>query len=161
MIGQYHSIETFSTNDGRGIRYVLFLQGCLMQCKFCHNPDTWGKAGKEISVDQVVEQIREYVPYFKSTGGGITISGGEPLLQADFVAEVFRRCQQEGVNTAIETSGFVSPGGLICALPYIDEVFFSIKIVDEDKHKQLTGFTNRGILNNLKFIVANKGKVTI
>ena len=86
LLGYYHSKETFGTVDGRGIRYVLFLTKCGLGCAFCHNPDTWAQGEKTISVDEVIADYKQYEPFYRSSNGGITISGGEPLLQADFVA---------------------------------------------------------------------------
>ena len=149
-LGYYHSVETFGTVDGRGIRYVLFLAGCSLGCKFCHNPDTWVRGDKTISVDQVMADIKKYRRYYEASGGGITISGGEPLLQPKFVAEVFKRCQEKKVHTTIDTSGNCLEENLRMVLAYTDAVQFSIKAVDPEKHRWLAGADNARILANLK-----------
>ena len=161
MIGYYHSIETMGTHDGRGIRFVLFLQGCQMHCRFCHNRDTWGSGGKEISAEQVVQQVIDYGPYFESTGGGITISGGEPLFQANFVAEVFGLSRQKGINTTLDTSGFGLQQDLTKVLSSTDQVLFSIKVVDQNKHRWLTGVSNELIIENLKTVIDVMGIVVL
>ena len=95
MIGKIHSIETFGTVDGPGIRFVVFMQGCTLKCKYCHNRDTWDtKAGKEISLEELVKEILRYKSYMDNSGGGVTISGGEPLLQAEFVTELFKELKK-------------------------------------------------------------------
>ncbi|MCX7749936.1 MAG: pyruvate formate-lyase-activating protein [Clostridia bacterium] len=105
--GRIHSFESFGTVDGPGIRFVVFMQGCLFRCLYCHNPDTWDiKGGMEYSAEEVLERIRKYLPYIKRSGGGVTVSGGEPLLQVDFLTGLFTLCQREGIHTAIDTSGF-------------------------------------------------------
>ncbi len=106
MNGFIHSIESCGTVDGPGIRYVIFTQGCLLRCQYCHNADTWeiGK-GKQMSVDEVIADAKTYLPFMQASGGGITVSGGEPLLQIDFLIELFRRCKQLGIHTTIDSSG--------------------------------------------------------
>ena len=102
-VGRIHSKETFGTVDGPGIRYVLFLQGCPMRCLYCHNPDTWTlTAGKAMTVDEILADYRTYEPYLKN--GGITLSGGEPLMQIDFVIALFEAAKKEGIHTALDTS---------------------------------------------------------
>ncbi|HWR07279.1 pyruvate formate-lyase-activating protein [Sporomusa sp.] len=152
--GYYHSIETFGTVDGRGIRYVLFLAGCSLGCKFCHNPDTWVRGEKTISVEAVMADIKKYRRYYEASGGGITLSGGEPLLQPDFVAGVFKQCREQNVHTTLDTAGNCPEDSLEHVLPYTDAVLFSIKAVDPDKHRWLTGADNTRILANLKKVSA-------
>lgn len=104
MEGFIHSFESFGTVDGPGIRFVVFMQGCPMRCKYCHNPDTWRfGAGKKYTAADVFKEILKYKSYIKS--GGVTVSGGEPLLQAEFIAELFRLLKAEGIHTALDTSG--------------------------------------------------------
>ncbi len=148
--GYYHSIETFGTVDGRGIRYVLFLAGCSLGCKFCHNPDTWVRGEKTITVDAVMTDIKKYRRYYEASGGGITLSGGEPLMQPDFVAEIFKRCREKRVHTTLDTAGNYPAEHLDRVLPYTDAVLFSIKAVDPVKHRWLTGADNTRILANLR-----------
>lgn len=106
MYGNIHSIETFGTVDGPGIRYVIFTQGCLLRCQFCHNADTWEiGAGKQMSVSEIINDLQSYLPFLKASGGGITVSGGEPLLQIPFLIELFKECKKLGIHTAIDSSG--------------------------------------------------------
>ena len=149
MKAYYHSINTFGTVDGPGIRYLLFLAGCNLGCSFCHNPDTWVRTGKTISVEEIVEEIKKYRVFYDKSGGGITVSGGEPLLQADFVRELFTKCKEVGVHTALDTGGFVAQAELDKVLPHTDLVMFSLKAVDEEVHRQLTGKDNVLVLQNL------------
>lgn len=152
--GYYHSVETFGTVDGQGIRYVLFLAGCSLGCKFCHNPDTWVRGDKTISVDEVMADIKKYRRYYEASGGGLTLSGGEPLLQPEFVAELFKTCRDKKVHTTLDTAGNYPVESLHLVLPYTDAVLFSIKAVDIEKHRWLTGTDNARILANLKTISA-------
>ena len=106
MNGNIHSIETFGTVDGPGIRYVIFTQGCLLRCQFCHNADTWEiGSGKQMSVDEIMQDLTSYLPFIQSSGGGITVSGGEPLLQIPFLIELFKECKKRGIHTTIDSSG--------------------------------------------------------
>lgn len=152
MIGRIHSIETCGTVDGPGLRYVIFLQGCLLRCQFCHNPDTWDvKGGTERSVEDVINDLQDYLPYIKESGG-ITVSGGEPLLQIDFLLELFKECKKLGVHTAIDTSAGCfreSPTFLRKVdelLKVTDLVLLDLKHLDSQLHKQLTGLPNEHIL---------------
>ena len=117
-----HSIESFGTVDGPGIRFVLFLQGCHLQCKYCHNRDTWDmNAGEYKSVDEIVEKINRYKNYIIPSGGGVTVTGGEPLLQYNFVLELFKKLKEEGISTCIDTSGMVAlTDGIKEVLKYTD-----------------------------------------
>ena len=104
-----HSFESLGTVDGPGIRFVVFLQGCHLKCKYCHNRDTWDiNAGSYKSLDEIYNKIKRYKPYFKSSNGGVTITGGEPLLQSKFIIELFKRLKKEGIHTCIDTSGIVN-----------------------------------------------------
>jgi len=111
MRGRIHSIDTFSTLDGPGIRTVVFMQGCMLRCKYCHNPDTWSlhsETSREYTPEQLMKRILRGKPYFEATGGGVTFSGGEPLLQHEFLLDVFMRCRREGISTAFDSSLYVS-----------------------------------------------------
>ena len=148
MEGFIHSFESFGTVDGPGIRFVVFMQGCPMRCKYCHNPDTWRfGAGKKYTAADVVKEALKYKSYIKS--GGVTVSGGEPLLQAEFITELFRLLKAEGIHTALDTSGITfdkdNPQSVekhLSVLGYTDLVLLDIKHIDEDEHKALTGFSN-------------------
>ena len=156
MVGKIHSFESFGTVDGPGIRFVVFMQGCPMRCLYCHNPDTWhASGGKEYSAEYVAGRVLRYRSYFTG-GGGITVSGGEPLMQADFVQELFTLLKKEGVHTSLDTSGILfSPenkhafDGL---LNVTDLVLLDIKHIDGTAHKKLTGHPNKNVLAFAKYL---------
>lgn len=159
MKGYIHSIETAGMVDGPGVRYVIFLQGCLLRCKFCHNADTWElHSGKEVSVEELLSDIEEYLPYYKNSGGGVTISGGEPLLQIDFIIELFKELKKRGIHTTIDTSAgnysndetFIDKVKKL--LSVTDLVLLDIKHIDSKKHKELTGKRNEHILEFANFL---------
>lgn len=159
MIGRVHSVETCGTVDGPGLRYIVFLQGCLLRCQFCHNPDTWdiGK-GKEMTVDEIIEDVKDYLPYFQSSGGGITVSGGEPLLQIDFLIELFRKCKELGIHTTIDSSGgcyhehpeFLRKLDIL--LEVTDLILLDLKQINTKKHHELTGMKNDHILSFANYL---------
>ena len=151
-----HSIETFGTVDGPGIRYVVFFQGCHLQCKYCHNRDTWDiNNGKYISIDQLVDNIKNYLTYIKPRGG-VTISGGEPLLQPYFLINLFKKLKKLGVHTAIDTSGMVEITDTIKdVLSLTDLVLLDIKHIDSKKCKDLVGFSNEKELAFAKYLSDN------
>lgn len=168
MYGNIHSIETFGTVDGPGIRYVIFTQGCLLRCQFCHNADTWEiGAGKEMSVSEIMNDLQSYLPFLAASGGGITVSGGEPLLQIPFLIELFKECKKLGIHTAIDSSGgcySTSPffqSKLKELLDYTDLVLLDLKHIDRDKHKKLTGLTNDHILQFAQYLSDNQVPVWI
>ncbi len=152
MNGKIHSIETFGTVDGPGIRYVIFVQGCPLRCKYCHNPDTWSFiGGTEMSVDEIMEDYHKYETYLKN--GGITVTGGEALMQIDFVTELFVRCKEVGIHTCLDTSGITfnpmneeSMTKMRALMKYTDLVLLDIKHIKSDKHKELTGVFNDNII---------------
>lgn len=146
--GRIHSLETFGTVDGPGIRFVLFLQGCALQCLYCHNPDSWDTQGGTLrTVDEILEEIEPYVDYYRSSGGGITVTGGEPTLQAPFVAELFRACKERwGLHTALDSSGFCDPKHAETLLEVTDLVLLDLKHTDSERHAVLTGQPNDRIL---------------
>jgi pyruvate formate lyase activating enzyme len=136
ITGKIHSIETLGALDGPGLRTVVFLQGCPLRCIYCHNPDTWeAKGGEKITSGQLVEKIKRFKPYFKESGG-VTLSGGEPLLQGDFCEDVAIRCKQENISTAIDTSGFIPHKKAVDAA---DLIILDIKHTNPGQYKQLTG----------------------
>lgn len=151
--GRIHSIETMGTVDGPGIRYVVFMQGCPLRCVFCHNRDAWDpKGGREATVDELVEDINKYKYFLQRSGGGVTATGGEPVLQAEFTKELFTRVKEMGLNTAMDTSGFVDVDQVKDLLEVTDLVLLSIKHVIEEKHREITGVGTRKILNFLKYL---------
>lgn len=152
MIGYIHSQESFGTVDGPGIRYVVFMQGCPMRCLYCHNPDTWQYGcGTKTTVSEILNCYNKNKYYYYK--GGITVSGGEPLLQLDFVTELFIEASKQGIHTCIDTSGILfNPGNEIIVnsinklLKYTDLVLLDIKHINNEKHKELTGFENKNVL---------------
>lgn len=163
MYGNIHSIETFGTVDGPGVRYVVFTQGCLLRCQYCHNADTWEiGSGKQMSVFEIVEDLKSYLPFIESAGGGITVSGGEPLLQIPFLLELFKECKKFGIHTAIDSSGgcFSSAplfqSQLKELLQYTDLILLDLKQIDRKKHLKLTGMTNDHILEFARFLSEQK-----
>lgn len=141
--GRIHSVESCGAVDGPGLRFVLFLQGCAMRCRYCHNPDTWSPGeGQEATVDSLLAEIRSYLPFMKASGGGVTVSGGEPLLQPEFVAELFMRCRKLGIHTALDTGGCADPERARQVLAQTDLMLLDMKHPDPWKHKALTGVSN-------------------
>lgn len=158
MTGYIHSTESFGTVDGPGVRFVIFLQGCPMRCKFCHNPDTWEiRQGTEMTSDELIDMYLKNKAFYSK--GGITVTGGEPLLQTDFLLELFTKAKAHGIHTCIDTSGITyRPGNdsynqkLGELLSMTDLVMLDIKHIDSDKHKELTGYYNEAILKFAEFI---------
>ena len=155
ILGRIHSTESFGTLDGPGIRYVLFLQGCPMRCLYCHNPDTWDISdGSEMSADEVLAEYAKNKDFYKK--GGITVTGGEPLLQARFVAELFEKAHAQGIHTCIDTSGITYSEKnrelFDKILSNTDLVMLDIKHIDGECHKQLTGHSNENILKFAKYV---------
>ena len=135
-----HSIETMGMVDGPGIRYVIFMQGCPLRCAFCHNPDTWYMAkGQTKTLDWLIEDIKEYLPYFRSSGGGVTVTGGEPLLQAEFLSLLFAELKKLDIHRVIDTSGFATVEKVRKLMNLTDLVMMSIKHSDPDKYRQISG----------------------
>ena len=165
--GFVHSIETFGSVDGPGVRYVIFTSGCAMRCQFCHNPDTWNmQSGTPYTADELIEKALKYRTYWGSKGG-ITVSGGEPLLQIDFLTELFQKAKEQGIHTTLDTSGnpFTREEPFFdkfCKLMEVtDLVMLDIKQIDEEQHKILTGYTNQNILDMARFLSDIKKPVWI
>ena len=156
--GRVHSIETCGTVDGPGIRFVLFLQGCPLRCLYCHNPDTWivDKESEIMDSDEIIKEVLKYRSYLSMSGGGITITGGEPLIQIEFVKDIFKKCIAEGINTALDTSGYADLSRVGEVLDYTDMVLLDFKCMDNDIHKKLTGVENIKTLEFAKY-VAKRG----
>lgn len=196
------NIQRFSVHDGPGIRTTVFLKGCNLACRWCHNPesiehkpqlqyflhkctgckaceavcpksilrsdkdlslctlcgacvhacmaDALKVAGKEYSASDVMEIVRKDIPYYKNSGGGLTVSGGEPLLQPDFCSELLSLAKKEGIHTAIDTAGNVPFSAIECVLPYTDAILYDLKTMDDNVHRQYTGASNQKILQNLE-----------
>ena len=159
--GKIHSVESFGSVDGPGVRYIVFLQGCHMRCKYCHNPETWAmEGGEELTAKEVFDKAYRYRNYWKKNGG-ITVSGGEALLQIDFVIALFKLAKEKGVHTTLDTSGnpftreepFFSKFNEL--MKVTDLFMLDIKQIDDEKHKKLTGWTNSNILDLAQYLSDN------
>ena len=160
ITGRIHSIESFGALDGPGIRYVLFLQGCVLRCKYCHNPDTWDpKGGREVTVNEVMSQIARYKHFIEK--GGVTFSGGEPLLQPEFLLALIKSCKQHKLHTAIDTSGHVDLAACQEVLLANDLLMLDIKSVSNEKCKELTGQGNENAFAFLDYCEWYKKSVWI
>ena len=157
-----HSVESFGTVDGPGIRFVLFLQGCHLQCKYCHNRDTWDmKGGSYKSLDDIFNKIMNYKNYI-FPNGGVTITGGEPLLQAKFIFELFSKLKEQHIHTCIDTSGMVAlTEDIKKVLSVTDLVLLDIKHIDDEKCKNLVGKSNKLELEFAKYLSDNNIKMWI
>ena len=157
-LGRIHSVESFGTVDGPGIRFVLFMQGCPLRCAYCHNPDTWKTTGgREVSADEVLSEYKKNAVFYKN--GGLTVTGGEPLLQVDFLIELFEKAKKEGIHTCIDTSGATFDKSnteytekLDRLLTLTDLVMLDLKHIDADKHKALTGQSNENVLGFARYV---------
>ena len=163
ILGNIHSIETCGTVDGPGVRFVVFLQGCPMRCKYCHNPDTWSVGvNKKLSVSDILKKYDSVKEFCK---GGITVTGGEPLVQIDFVIELFKTAKENNIHTALDTSGVLfTPDNTEKfdeLIKYTDLVLLDIKHIDNDEHKKLTGHSNENILAFAEYLSKNKIPVWI
>ena len=167
MTGYVHSLESFGSVDGPGVRYVIFLTGCAMRCQFCHNPDTWNmQTGTPYTAEDLLKKALKYRSYW-GKDGGITVSGGEPLLQIDFLTELFRMAKERGVHTTLDTSGnpftreepFFSKFQEL--MKYTDLIMLDIKHIDDEQHKFLTGQTNQNILDMARYLDEMKKPVWI
>lgn len=148
--GRIHSLESFGTVDGPGIRFVVFLQGCPLRCLYCHNPDTWdtqNPAPYTLTASELLNEVLKYKNYIQK--GGVTATGGEPLLQAAFLKEFFQLCRQEGIHTALDTSGYIYTPKALEVLEYTDLVLLDIKAIKPEQYRSLTGVK---LDNTLKFL---------
>ena len=154
MNGKIHSIETFGTVDGPGIRFVIFMQGCSLKCKYCHNRDTWSfSSGKLVTIQELVKEILKYKSYMDGSGGGVTVSGGEPLLQTDFICALFRELKKYNIHTAIDTAGSLPLSYEIKELlKYTDLVLLDVKHINNEKCINLTGAPNKHTLEFAKYL---------
>lgn len=156
--GHVASFESFGSVDGPGLRFVVFLAGCPLRCAYCHNPELWAPAaGNVMTVEAVLAKARRYRPYWKG-GGGITVSGGEPLLQAEFVAALFSQAKAEGISTCLDTSGAIFPAAgeqreaIERLLASTDLVLLDLKAMEEKLHVQLTGVSNAPVLAFARYL---------
>lgn len=158
MIGHIHSTESFGAADESGVRFIVFMQGCHMRCRYCHNPDTWKMGGgDEVTADEILKRALRFKPYW-GKDGGITISGGEPLLQIDFVIELFKKAKELGINTCIDTAGnpFTKEDPFFSKfeelMKYTDLLLLDLKEINPTRHKDLTGFDNSNIIEMAKYL---------
>ena len=164
MKGKIHSIDTFSTLDGPGIRTVIFMQGCALRCKYCHNPDTWAVESpdaRDYEVKELMEVILKNRPYYEASGGGVTFSGGEPLLQHHFIKEILKLCRQEKISTAYDSSLYISSQVVLDLIPFTDLVLADIKQINNEKSQLLTGAGNVLNLKNIRILNENKVRIWI
>ena len=163
IVGRIHSIETCGTLDGPVIRYVVFMQGCHLRCMYCHNPDTWsGASGTKMHVNEIIRDAIKYKSYFQFSGGGLTLSGGEPLLQPDFGLKLFWECKREGLHTTLDTSGHVPLTDTIREiLANTDLVMLDMKSIDEHTFKKVTGQPLRPQLEFAEYLKKQNIKVWV
>jgi len=164
-------VEHFATKDGPGIRTTVFLKGCPLRCKWCHNPESWNPkvekypdgtvVGRERTVGDVFEEVSRDKPFYDTSGGGLTVSGGEPLFRWEFVRELFSRAKAAGIGTAIETSGYAAPKHLEALMPVTDLWLYDIKGMDPAEHKANVGVDNATILRNLRMLDAGGAKIVL
>ncbi|MBO5928411.1 MAG: pyruvate formate lyase-activating protein [Clostridia bacterium] len=161
MTGRVHSIQSLGTVDGPGVRFVVFLQGCPLRCKCCHNPDTWAvDGGTTYTAEDIVEKAGRYRDYFGKEGG-ITLSGGEPLLQSDFVREVFTLCREKGIHTCLDTSGCIFNNAVEELLAVTDRVLLDIKYTEEELYRENVGCSLQSVLDFLAYLDAQNIPTTL
>lgn len=174
VTGRIFDIQKFSVHDGPGIRTIVFLKGCALRCRWCCNPESQkseiqtmiqnGKekvVGRDVSVEEVMKTVKQDLPYYRRSGGGLTLSGGEMLCQSEFAYALLRTAKENAINTAVETTGFAKWETIEKLLPYIDTVLMDIKHTDSEKHKEFTTQPNELILENAKKIAENAKKLII
>lgn len=172
--GRIFDIQRFSTHDGPGVRTIVFLKGCPLRCRWCCNPESQsyeiqqmrqgGKAktiGRDVTVGDVLQEVLRDRPYYRRSGGGMTLSGGESLWQPDFTEALLKACHENGVNTAIETTGFADQAVIERCLPHLDMVLMDIKHTDSRKHEEFTTRPNETILQNARFIAERAKRLII
>lgn len=160
MIGRIHSIQSLGTVDGPGIRFVVFLKGCNLRCACCHNPDTFQGEFQELCAEDLVKKALNYREYFKDEGG-ITLSGGEPLLQAEFCEAVFKLSKEKGINTCLDTSGSILDDKVKALLKVTDRVLLDIKYTNNEDYLKYAGCTLDSVLKFLDFLNENNIKTTL
>ena len=173
--GIVFDIQRFSMHDGPGIRTTVFLKGCPLQCAWCHNPESWKMdpqimmkpdgstrlCGTEMTVSQVMDEVMADAPYYRNSGGGLTVSGGEPMLQFDFTKALLTEVKMRGIHTCIETSGFAPVDKYIDILSLVDLFLWDIKETNPEKHKMYTGVDNSRILHNLEMLYHHGAKIQL
>ena len=161
VVGKIHSYQSLGTVDGPGVRFVIFTQGCPLRCGCCHNPDTWDiDGGTRVTARQAFSNAIKYKPYFGEKGG-ITISGGEPLIQSEFCLEVFKLCTENGINTCLDTSGCILNSSIKELLKYTDRVLLDVKYLSEEKYQKFVKTDLQKVLDFLAYLNEQSIKVTI
>lgn len=165
MIGRIHSVETFGTVDGPGIRFILFMQGCALKCQYCHNRDTWNLSdedGTQMTLEEALSEIEPYLSYYRSSGGGLTVSGGEPTLQAPFVKELFKAVKERwDLHTTLDTNGYNEVTKLVELYDHTDLVLLDLKHIDNEKHMELVGVPNVRTLETARWLSDHGKKMWI
>ncbi|MCL9782316.1 pyruvate formate lyase 1-activating protein [Vibrio sp. S4M6] len=154
-VGRIHSFESCGTVDGPGIRFIVFVQGCLMRCMYCHNRDTWDThGGKEVSVEELINEAKSYRHFMNASGGGITCSGGEAMLQPEFVRDFFRAAKNEGIHTCLDTNGFIRKYTEVVdeVLEVTDLVMLDIKHMNDEIHHDFIGVSNKRTLEFAQYL---------
>lgn len=159
--GRIHSIESMGLVDGPGIRTIVFIQGCKLRCAYCHNPDTWNlNGGMEVTPEELMKKILRFKPYFSRSGGGVTFSGGDPLVQPEFLLEMLKLCKASGIHTAIDTAGY-GDGNYDEILKYTDLVLLDIKHINSDGYVVLTGRDTKDVNTFLQALRKSKTRVWV
>ena len=182
MEGMIFDYKHFSVNDGPGIRLTVFLKGCPLRCKWCHNPESFScgienwnqidnldgqsflrniQVGQRVDIESLMEVVMADSLFFSKSGGGVTFSGGEPLMQSDFLVKALKECKTQGIHTCVDTAGFAKTEQFRSVLKYTDLVLFDLKVMDSTIHKHFTGVGNSSILNNLSLAVQSKVPIRI
>ncbi len=174
VMGQVFNVQRYSIHDGPGIRTVVFLKGCPLRCRWCCNPESqshqaermeragkWETVGKNVTVAEILDEVKQDRPYYFRSGGGVTLSGGEAFAQPDFARALFKECRSEGINTAVETAGSLPFSCMEPSLSYLDYVLMDIKHMDPRKHLAFTGMTNERMLENAKQFAKRGMNLTI
>ena len=164
MKGRIHSLESFGTVDGPGVRYVVFFQGCVLRCLYCHNPDSWAQGGGvEMDAHDIIDKMARNLPFYET--GGITATGGEPLLQLDFLTELFSIAKEKGIHTTLDTSGILFSPHLADKydrlMDVCDLVMLDIKHMDEKEHIHLTGASNKAVFEFMDYLMAKNKPVWV
>ena len=163
LLAKVHSFESFGAVDGPGIRYIIFMQGCHLQCKYCQNRDTWNvNEGTLYSISDLMKKILKYKNYFIASGGGVTISGGEPLLQSKFLIQLFKELKKENITIAVDTSGSVALTDTIKEVISLADLFLlDIKCINDNICQDLTGVSNKRELEFAKYLSDNNKDIWI
>ena len=180
MEGIIFNIQHYSIHDGPGIRTSVFFKGCPMNCWWCHNPESQNPSieefynsnsnerlkakqiiGKKITIDELYDEIVKDRIFYDESGGGVTFSGGEPLMQSEFLMSILKKCKENGIHTALDTSGFSSEKKFNSIIDLVDLFLYDVKFIDDDLHKKFTGVSNKLIIKNLKILSKSKKEVFI